>query len=151
MLQATNIVQPDGSAITNEYHPTGLLARTHGSRGYPVGYGYDAQGRMKTMTNWTAFDPDGAGSGERVTTWEYDPYRGWLSNKRYADGTGPDYEYKASGRLEKRIWARGNPRITTTYAYNNAGIISVDLLGSHLHILQLRRNEKRSEPDDWVA
>ncbi len=121
MLQATNIVQPDGSSLTNEYYLTGLLARTYGSRSYPVGYEYDAQGLMTTMTNWTAFDPDGAGSGERVTTWEYDPFRGWLLNRCYPDEYGPDYEYKASGRLEKRTWARGNPRVTTTYAYNNAG------------------------------
>ncbi len=121
LLQAANIVQTDGSSLTNEYHLTGLLARTYGSRSYPVGYGYDAQGRMTTMTNWTTFDRDGAGSGERVTTWNYDPDRGWLSNKRYPDGYGPDYEYKASGRLEKRIWARGDPHLTTTYAYNNAG------------------------------
>ncbi len=121
MLQATNIVQPDGSSLTHEYCLTGLLARIYGSRSYPVGYGYDAQGRMTSMTNWTTFDPAGPGSGERVTTWNYEPYRGWLSTKRYADNYGPDYEYKASGRLLSRAWARGTPRITTTYAYNNAG------------------------------
>ena len=124
MLQAIRIVQPDGSSVTNEYHLTGLLARTYGSRSYPVGYGYDAQGRMTSMTNWTAFDPVGAGIGERVTTWNYHASRGWLSNKRYPDGTGPDYGYKPSGRLLSRTWARGNPRVTTTYAYSNAGDLS---------------------------
>jgi uncharacterized protein RhaS with RHS repeats len=52
MLQAIRIVQPDGASLTNEFQLTGLLKRTYGTRTYPVGYGYDAQGRMKTMTNW---------------------------------------------------------------------------------------------------
>ena len=51
MLQATNLVQPDGTSLTNEYWPSGLLKRTYGSRSYAVGYGYDAQGRMTKMTN----------------------------------------------------------------------------------------------------
>jgi RHS repeat-associated protein len=122
MLQAIRIVQADGASLTNEFHLTGLLKRTYGTRTYPVGYGYDAQGRMTSMTNWSGF---AGGSGARVTTWNYDSYRGWLANKRYPDATGPDYTYKPSGRLQTRAWARGNPRVTTTYAYNTAG----DLLG----------------------
>jgi YD repeat-containing protein len=69
------------------------------------------------MTNWTTF----ASAGERVTIWNYSPTRGWLDNKRYSDSTGPDYTYKASGRLWTRTWARGSPRVQTTYAHNNAG------------------------------
>jgi YD repeat-containing protein len=109
---------PDGATTTNEYHLTGLLKRTYGSRSYPVGYGHDAQGRMTSMTNWSGF---AQGSGARLTTWTYDANRGWLANKRYPDATGPDYTYQPSGRLQTRFWARGNPRITTTYSYNTAG------------------------------
>jgi YD repeat-containing protein len=97
--------------------PSIKIKRTYGSRTFPVGYGYDDQGRMAKMTNWTTF----ASAGERVTTWNYSPTRGWLDNKRYPDGTGQDYTYKASGRLLTRTWARGSPRVQTTYAYNNAG------------------------------
>jgi RHS repeat-associated protein len=121
MLQAIRIVQPDGSSLTNEFHLTGLLKRTSGTRVYPVGYGYDAQGRMKTMTNWSGF---AGGSGARVTTWNYDTNRGWLDNKRYPDATGPNYTYTDAGRLKTRLWARGNPRVTTTYGYNYAGELS---------------------------
>src|SRR6266540_3993141 len=117
LLQATNVVQPDNTSVTNEYYPTGLLKRAYGSRTYPVGYGYDAQGRMTLMTNWTGF----ASAGTRVTTWNYNPNRGWLDSKRYPDSTGPDYSYTAAGRLQTRTWARGTPRILTTYAYNNVG------------------------------
>ena len=67
MLQATNVFQPDGSSVTNEYHLTGALKRQYGSRTYPVGYGYDYAGRMNTMTNWSSFPSSGA----RVTTWNY--------------------------------------------------------------------------------
>jgi YD repeat-containing protein len=64
------------------------------------------------------------GSGARVTTWNYDTYRGWLDNKRYPDSTGPNYTYTDAGRLKTRLWARGNPRVTTTYGYNHAGDLS---------------------------
>jgi YD repeat-containing protein len=72
MSRATNVVFADLTSVTNEYYLTGELKRTYGSRTYPVGYGYDTQGRMKTMTNWTAFPSTGA----RVTTWTYNAYRG---------------------------------------------------------------------------
>jgi hypothetical protein len=57
---------PDGTSVTNAYYPTGLAAMKSGSRTYPVGYAYDAQGRMTTMTNWSGF---ASGSGVEVTTW----------------------------------------------------------------------------------
>jgi RHS repeat-associated protein len=71
---------------------------------------------MKTMTNWSDF---GSGAGARVTTWKYDGYRGWLTNKTYdTSAPGPGYSYTPAGRLQTRVWARG---ITTTYGYNAAG------------------------------
>ena len=107
---------PDNTSVTNEFYPAGLLKRSYGSRALPVGYSYDAQGRIKTMTNWSGF---ATFSGARVTTWNYDGYRGFLSNKVYEGGIpGPTYAYTSAGRLQTRAWARG---ITTTYTYNNAG------------------------------
>jgi hypothetical protein len=56
-----------------------------------------------------------------VTTWNYDGYRGWLTNKTYAAGaTGPNYTYTAGGRLATRTWARigtQSQRILKTYKY----------------------------------
>jgi len=102
--------------VTNEFLPNGLLKKTYGSRTYPVAYSYDYAGRLKTMTNWSGF---ASGAGARVTTWNYNPYRGWLDSKTYDDNTtGPAYTYTAAGRLHTRLWARG---ITTTYSYDNAG------------------------------
>ena len=108
---------PDNTSVTNEFFPTGLLNKTHGSRTYPVEYTYDAQGRMKTMKTWTNYPSGNAAT----TTWNYNAYRGWLDNKRYADNQGPDYTYTAAGRLASRAWARG---VTTTYSYNDAGDLS---------------------------
>jgi RHS repeat-associated protein len=107
-------LQPDNTSVTNEFYLTGELKRNFGARVYPTGFGYDAQGRMTTMTNWSGFPLTGA----RVTTWNYDSQRAWLNNKRYPDNTGPDYTYQPSGRLASRTWARG---VVTTYSYNNAG------------------------------
>ena len=96
MLQATNVVYPDGAGVTSEFYPTGELKRNYGARVYPSGYGYDYAGRQKTMTNWTSFS---SGAGARVTTWNYDQYRGWLSSKTYAGGAaGPSYAYTSAGR-----------------------------------------------------
>jgi RHS repeat-associated protein len=110
---------PDGSTVTNFYYPTGLLQRTFGSRTYPVEYSYDSQGRMKTMKTWQSFN-GGAGT-PAVTTWNYDPYRGWLVSKDYANPTtgaagtdGPTYTYSDGGRLASRTWARG---MVTMYDY----------------------------------
>ena len=111
---------PDGTSVTNEYFPTGLLKKTYGSRTYPVEYTYDAQGRMKTMKTWQNF---AGNSGTATTTWNYDANRGWLQGKSYADGLGPLYTNTAAGRLQTRIWARSvaGQRLTTTYGYNNIG------------------------------
>lgn len=116
MSRATNTLSADGGSVTNEYFPTGLLKKTYGSRTYPVEYTYDYAGRMKTMKTWQDF----AVGSPATTTWNYDAYRGWLANKRYADSTGPDYTYTAGGRLKTRAWARigtSSQRILTTYKY----------------------------------
>ena len=59
-------------------------------------------------------------AGAAITTWNYDQYRGWLSNKRYQDDTGPDYTYTPAGRLRTRTWAGG---VTATYTNNTAGLL----------------------------
>jgi len=103
-------------ALSNEVHtaydlqgrPTNVWGAT-----YPVAYEYDAYGRMAAMKTWR--DVNGASD---VTRWCYDEATGLLTNKVYADGSGPSYEYDAAGRLTKRTWARG---VTTEYAYDALG------------------------------
>ena len=63
------------------------------------------------------------GTGAAVTTWNYDPYQGFLTNKAYADGNGPVYTYTPAGRLLSRTWARsvGGSPLVTSYVYDTAG------------------------------
>ncbi len=112
-----SVTHPDGGIVNTTYWPTGQVRRTWGTRTYPTEYTYDSQGRIRTLTTWQEFAGD---AGQAVTTWNYDPVRGWLNNKRYADNTGPTYTYTSAGRLETRVWAR-SPTVTTTYSYNAAG------------------------------
>lgn len=114
-LRPQYIVQPDGTVLTNRFHANGLNQLVSGSRTYPAGYSYDAQGRLQTMTNWSSFPSGGA----RVTTWNYDLQRGWLTSKTYeGEAPGPSYGYTAAARLQTRLWARGT---NTTYSYSGAG------------------------------
>ncbi len=116
MLRLFATTLPDNTSVTNVFYPTSDIQLTYGSRTYPVGYSYDAQGRMLTMTNWTGFS---AGTGIEVTAWTYDQYRGFLTSKTYAGPTaGPSYTYTGAGRLLTRLWARGT---NTSYSYNTAG------------------------------
>jgi RHS repeat-associated protein len=105
---------PDGTSVTNEFYDTGLLKATYGSRTYPVQYEYDSQGRMTNMTTWQIFS---SGTGAASTSWQYDGYRGFMTDKTYDDGSGPSYTYTDSGMIKTRTWERG---LTTTYGYNEA-------------------------------
>lgn len=109
---------PDGSAVTNFYTPRGELQKSYGALSYPVEYTYDAPGRLKTLNTWQDF---AGNSGTTTTTWNYDPYRGFLSGKTYAAGAGPSYTYTAAGRLSTRVWARGT---NTVYGYDDGGGLS---------------------------
>lgn len=53
-----------------------------------------------------------------VTRWLRDETTGLVTNKVYADGKGPRYDYTPDGKLATRIWARG---IVTTYSYDDKG------------------------------
>jgi RHS repeat-associated protein len=114
---------PDGSSRHQEYHPNGAIKRQWGSQQYPVGYEYDAQGRVTTQSTWQGFDPaTGNGTGTpALTRWVYDPATGQLQQKQHADGKGPSYTYTPGGRLASRTWARG---ISTTYAYGADGMMA---------------------------
>jgi len=110
----TGLKYPDNTYLTNIYDSNGFLILTKGSRQYPVGYSYDRQGRVKTMTNWTSYPSTGA----NVTTWNYSPTRGFLTSKVYADSNSVAYTYTDGGKVATRQWARN---ATTTYSYNKAG------------------------------
>jgi len=108
-------IQPDGGAVTNEYYPTGAIKKTYGSRTYPVEYEYDVQGRMIRMSTWQDFTGD---ARKANTYWAYDPQRGFMVRKTYADSNVVQYAYTSGGKLKSRTWARG---LETTYLYGMGG------------------------------
>ena len=100
------------NTIYTAYDAEGRVTNTWGAT-YPVGYVYDAYGRMVAMQTWrdTNSTPD-------VTRWLYDETTGLLTNKLYADLKGPAYTYTGDGKLASRTWARG---VTTDYGYDSLG------------------------------
>ena len=109
------VTNPLGNAVVYEYDLRGRKTYEGGAT-YPVRYTYDVFGNKTTMMTYRD-ESRGPDSGD-VTTWLYDEASGLVTNKVYADGLGPRYEYDASGRLAKRTWARG---IDTFYAYDGWG------------------------------
>lgn len=116
----STVTHPDSAVTTTTYWPDGQVKKVAGARSYPQEYTYDRQGRLTSLETWRNHAAD---TGAALTTWNYDPQRGWLLNKRYADDKGPDYAYSDAGRLETRKWARevAGSRLKTTYAYSDTG------------------------------
>jgi RHS repeat-associated protein len=111
-----------GNTVYTAYDVKGLVVGTWGAT-YPVAYDFDDFGRMSAMytyrgTNVISSYADLANlkSSMDKTAWLYDLATGLLTNKLYADNTGPTYTYTADGKLATRTWARG---LTTTYRYDS--------------------------------
>ena len=110
-------VLPDGGVVSNAYSPRGEMIEQSGSRTYPVRYAYNTQGRLASMSTFRG----GFDAGADTTSWIYDDRRGWLSEKRYADGAAVTYDYYPDGALRTRRWARG---VVTAYDYDPAGSLT---------------------------
>jgi YD repeat-containing protein len=121
-------LSPGGRWQRTLYTPQGQIWRSWGTSAWPVEYGYDHGGRLTNLVTWQQFDlGSGQGTGGQArTAWRYDPQRGWLVAKWYADPTtgvptesrAVRYTWTAGGRLHSRQWTRG---LVTTYGYNAAG------------------------------
>jgi len=97
-----------------------FLTAEHSDAMSPVDYSYDEFGEKVSMTtyrNLVGSDDPTAPQGD-VTRWLRDEATGLVTNKVYADGKGPRYDYTPDGKLATRIWARG---IVTTYSYDDKG------------------------------
>ena len=113
-----------GHATVYEYDLRGRKTYEGGAT-YPVRYTYDVFGNKVSMTTYRnetdvpvgGIVPNAPNAGD-TTRWLYDEASGAMTNKVYADGKGPRYDYDANGRLTKRTWARG---IDTFYAYDGWG------------------------------
>ena len=109
----TSVTNALGLVTTTAYDLDDNVVSQRGAQ-YPVDYAYDAYGRMAAMSTYRSEDLSHAD----VTTWLYDEATGLTTNKVYADGKGPTYDYTPEGRLSRRTWARG---VTTDYSYDSQG------------------------------
>ena len=109
------VTNPLGNAVVYEYDLRGRKTYEGGAT-YPVRYTYDVFGNKSTMMTYRD-ESKGCDSGD-VTTWLYDEASGAMTNKVYADGKGPKYDYTPDGKLAQRVWVRG---IATDYAYDGWG------------------------------
>ena len=119
------VTDPLGHTVATTYDAEGRVLAQRGAT-YPVDYAYDAYGNKVSMTTYrnesdvpmVGGDVPGAPHAGDTTRWLYDEPSGCVTNKVYADGKGPRYDYTPDGKLARRTWARG---IATDYTYDNAG------------------------------
>ena len=127
----TSVTDPLTNTVTTAYDAEGRVVSQRGAT-YPVDYAYDEFGEKVSMTTYRDFNGErGVGNGEPgagngsiqgdVTRWLRDEATGLVTNKVYADGKGPRYDYTPDGKLATRIWARG---IATTYSYDANGALT---------------------------
>lgn len=108
-----SVIDPLTNIVYTTYDAEGRILSQRGAT-YPVDYGYDVYGNKISMTTYR----DEALTNGDVTRWLYDEPSGLVTNKVYADGKGPRYDYTPDGKLARRTWARG---VVTDYTYDNAG------------------------------
>ncbi|MEI6807911.1 MAG: RHS repeat-associated core domain-containing protein [bacterium] len=115
-------ILPDGGQVAYGYNTQGAVTSQSGARTYPVSYSYTEQGRLGAMGTYR----NGSGGSPDVTTWNYEPTRGWLTAKIYADGSSNTYSYLPNGLLATRGWARAtdNGPLTTGYRYAPDGSLT---------------------------
>lgn len=111
----TSVTDPLTNTVTTAYDAEGHVVSQRGAT-YPVDYSYDEFGDKISMTTYR--DINAAGD---VTRWLRDEATGLVTNKVYADGKGPRYDYTPDGKLATRTWARG---IVTTYSYDDNGSLT---------------------------
>ena len=109
----TSVTDPLTNAVTTAYDAEGRVVSQRGAT-YPVDYTYDAYGNKVSMTTYRN---ESLANGD-TTRWLYDEPSGCMTNKVYADGKGPRYDYTPDGKLARRTWARG---VVTDYTYDSSG------------------------------
>ncbi|MDA0989573.1 MAG: hypothetical protein O3A51_02330, partial [Verrucomicrobia bacterium] len=117
MGRPLQVVYPDGGVVQRVYNARGQIVEQSGARTYPVRYSYDALGRMQSLSTYRT----GFGGAPDVTRWHYDPARGFMTAKEFADGSTNRFVYRPDGSVLKRHWARG---VVTTYQYDGAGSVT---------------------------
>ncbi len=119
MNQVVAVTNQLGNVVTYEYDLRGHKVYEGGAV-YPVRYTYDIYGNRTSMTTYR---DENSTIGD-TTIWNYDVGSGLVTNKVYANGTGPSYQYLTTGNLLRRTWARG---VAAEYSYDGwNNLISID-------------------------
>ncbi len=117
----TSVTDPLTNTVTTAYDAEGRVIAQRGAT-YPVDYAYDEFGDKISMTTYrNAGGPGFVPAAGDTTRWLRDEATGLVTNKVYADGKGPRYDYTPDGKLATRTWARG---IVTTYSYDANGALT---------------------------
>ena len=118
----TSVTDPLTNTVYTAYDAEGHVIAQRGAT-YPVDYSYNEFGDKVSMTTYRDLvgrgDPT-APQGD-TTLWLRDEATGLVTNKVYADGKGPRYDYTPDGKLATRTRARG---IVTTYSYDDNGSLT---------------------------
>ncbi len=143
----TSVTDPLTNTVYTAYDSEGRVVAQRGAT-YPVDYSYDEFGEKVSMTTYRNVN-GGTGNGEQgtgngavqgdVTRWLRDEATGLVTNKVYADGKGPRYDYTPDGKLAARIWARG---IVTTYSYDANGALTNTVYSDGMPTLELAWNSQ---------
>lgn len=102
------VTDAQSNTVYTVYDEQGRVVGQWGAT-YPVVYEYDAYGQLAAMYTYRGSEPISSAQAllERkpqmdMTRWHYEEATGLMTNKVYADGRGPSYEYDAAGRLVRR-------------------------------------------------
>lgn len=105
-----------GERIEYGYNARGQVTNRVGSGTWPVQYVYNDFGNLSELKTWR----DESGSPD-ITTWQYDPACGALTNKTDALDRSVSWQILPCGRITGRTWARG---AQTGYAYDSLGNVT---------------------------
>jgi len=103
----TNIVYPSGKGFSFIYDSSGRRISRVGFDGYALNYGYDAAGRLATLTD---------GSNNMVVQYAYDA-NGHLTRETKGNGTYTTYAYNAAWQLASMTNYAPNGSIQSFFNY----------------------------------
>ncbi|WP_292778201.1 Calx-beta domain-containing protein [Nostoc sp. NMS9] len=111
--QLTLISYPTGRSLQYTYNADGQRTKLVSQDDYTVNYGYDAVGRLTSLTDAT---------GESIISYEYDN-AGRLTKETNGNGTYTTYEYDQQSQLTRLINYKANNTVNSRfeYAYDNLG------------------------------
>jgi YD repeat-containing protein len=137
--QLSQITAGDGDALTFTYNTSGQLTglsimevppgQSTAVTRQQVGYAYDAQGRLSTVTTTLGSDTATA-TASYTTTYTYQGTTDLISSVTQSDGTTVSYTYDASNRVANVTTGTSTAAQTLTLSYGPGSTTVTDSLGN---------------------